>query len=59
VNGTNLGWSDETVLKYPGANITLKDGTELHPESDVIPAQNRTYAKYGYNLIANPGFEEV
>jgi len=63
VNGTNMGWSDEAVFKYPkSTSLMLEDGTEVPwPEDlgDTVPAVNRTTTKHGYNLIRNPGFEEV
>lgn len=59
-DGLDTGWSDEPVMKYPESDsITLEDGTELPWPEDVIPAVNRTTEKRGYNLINNPGFEEV
>lgn len=59
VNGTNMGWSDESIMKYPGSKLTLRDGTEFSLPGDAVPPTNRTEAKYAYNIIKNPGFEEV
>ncbi|MBN1543862.1 putative metal-binding motif-containing protein [Candidatus Woesearchaeota archaeon] len=58
-DGTDLGWSDESLLKYPGSPLTLRDGSLFELPGDAVPPTNRTEEKYAYNIIKNPGFEEV
>ena len=64
INGSNHGWDNEPVLKYPDANLTMRDGTQMEfidgtKDVTIIPATNRIEAKSGYNLIRNGGFENV
>ena len=60
INGTDLGWSDTPIFKYPlSTNITLEDGTAEEISSVTIQATHRIHPKKHYNLIVNPGFEEV
>jgi hypothetical protein len=60
IDGENSGWSGEGLIRYPGTNITLADGTQkdLGPGS-VVAAEFRDATKRDYNLIRNGGFENV
>jgi hypothetical protein len=59
-DGADSGWNGEGLIRYPGANITKADGTELElGEGSFVAAEYRESAKRNYNLIRNGGFENV
>ena len=68
VNGSNAGWSANSLQKYPlSTNITIAEGETIElaltvPGQEPIPTSRveptyRTYSKHTYNLIRNGGFE--
>jgi hypothetical protein len=59
-DGANTGWNGEPLVKYPGTNLTMRDGSEVETTpKDIVFATYRIEAKRNYNLIRNGGFENV
>jgi hypothetical protein len=60
IEGANSGWNGEGLIRYPGMNITLADGTQKDlGEGSTVAAEFRESTKRNYNLIRNGGFENV
>jgi hypothetical protein len=60
IDGANSGWSGEGLIRYPGTNITLADGSQMDlGTASSVAAEYRGATKRNYNLIRNGGFENV
>ncbi|MBI5880955.1 hypothetical protein HZB90_02390, partial [archaeon] len=59
-DGADSGWNGEGLIRYPGTNITLADGTQMDlGTASSVAAEYRGATKRNYNLIRNGGFENV